>query len=85
MRLLNAYVEQLNAFREFAKRPLLNLENPSDRQSIGRCISSGLEPENLSFDGELSRAETQRRYTYMCKLGEQLIALDPSIQIEGIS
>lgn len=81
MRLLKAYLKQTNEFRKFLKKPLLTLESPEDRKKLGRHVNSGLSPENLSCDGELSRKEIQQRYSFLSGVAEELMRLDPSIQI----
>ena len=78
--LLEAFVEQENNWSKvFGKKPL-SLLNAADRQKIADRIDSQLSPENLSCDGELSRAETNRRYTILVKCAEQLLSIDPSVK-----
>ena len=42
-------------------------------------IDCALSPENLSCDGELSRAETNRRYRELTAAATALVRLDPSM------
>ena len=81
MRLLKAYLKQTNEFRKVFNKPLLSLENPEDRQKLGRNINGALSPENLSCDGELPFNEIQQRYTYLTGVAEELMRLDPSVHI----
>ena len=79
---LEAYVEQENkwaqAFNKKAKP--LSLLNAADRQRIAESIDCRLSPENLSCDGELSRAETNRRYRMLTRCAEELLSIDPSVK-----
>ena len=81
MSYINAYVLQANEFRKVLKQPLLSLDNPEDRKRIAWKISNGLSPENLSCDGELSRSETQKRFTFLSRSAKELLALDPTVSI----
>jgi hypothetical protein len=42
-------------------------------------IDSALSPENLTCDGELPRAEVQRRYKELMTAARQLKKFDPSV------
>ena len=76
---LTAFVDRKNAFSFGGK--LLSLQSAADRQTIAELIDSELSPENLSCDGELSAAETNRRYRALTKAAEQLLKLDPTVKI----
>ena len=80
MSVLQEFVDRANLFRSMAKQPLLSLAIAKDRQTIANLIDGDLSPENLSCDGELSRAETNRRYNRLCKAAEQLLKVDPSVK-----
>jgi hypothetical protein len=43
-------------------------------------IDSALSPENLTCDGELPRAEVNRRYKELMTAAKQLKQLDPSVK-----
>lgn len=79
---LEAYVEQENkwaqAFNKKA-RPL-SLLNAADRQKIAESIDCRLSPENLSCDGELSRAEVNRRYRHLTRCAQELLSIDPTVK-----
>ena len=78
---LEAYVEQQNKFRTvFNSRPL-SLLNAKDRQAIASMIDCALSPENLSCDGELPRAEVNRRYRHLTRCARELKSIDPSVEI----
>jgi hypothetical protein len=80
MKTLKAFVDRENQFSAiFGARPL-DLANAADRQKIANRIDSQLSPENLSCDGEISQAETNRRYRNLCRCAEELLSLDPSVK-----
>jgi len=77
---LEAFVDQENSWgKVFGKKPL-SLLNAKDRQEIAGRIDSRLSPENLSCDGELSRAETNRRYRMLTRCAEELLSIDPAVK-----
>lgn len=80
---LEAYVAQENKwatmFDKNAKQ--LSLLNAKDRQKIAESIDCRLSPENLSCDGELSRAEVNRRFKHLTRCAQELLSIDPSVTI----
>ena len=80
MSALTDFVENENRYRSILKRPALSLAIAKDRQEIANCIDSALSPENLSCDGELSTAETNRRYRAYTTAARQLLQVDPYIR-----
>ena len=80
MKNLKAFVDRENRYSAiFGARPL-DLNQAADRQKIARQIDCQLSPENLSCDGEISRAEVNRRYRELTRCAEELLALDPSVK-----
>ena len=78
---LEQYVEQKNSWGKlFGSKPL-SLLNAEDRQKIADSIDADLSPENLTCDGELPRAEVQRRYKFLKTAALELKALDPTVEI----
>jgi hypothetical protein len=79
---LEAFVEQENkwttAFNKQART--LSLLNAKDRQEIADRIDCRLSPENLSCDGELPRAEVNRRYKQLTRCAQELLSIDPSVK-----
>ncbi len=76
---LEAYVEQENRFSAiFGGRPL-SLLNKADRQKIADKIDMQLSPENLTCDGELSRAQVQKRYAQLTRVARELQSIDPTV------
>ena len=77
---LQAYVERENKFAAlFGSKPL-SLLNAQDRQRIADKIDAALSPENLTCDGELSRAQVNARYRELTRCAEELLSIDPSVK-----
>lgn len=85
MSALTEFVDRENYFRVALRRPLLSLAIAKDRQTIANLIDSGLSPENLSCDGELSMTETNRRYRALTTAARQLLQVDPAVVIHEYS
>ena len=79
MKALNAYVNQQNAWGKVWGEKPLSLDTAADRKRIAQKIDSALSPENLSCDGELPRAEVNRRYRELTAAARDLIKLDPAM------
>ena len=78
---LESFVERENKFSSiFGSKPL-SLLNAGDRQRIADKIDAALSPENLSCDGELPRAEVNRRFRELTRCADQLRSIDPSVVI----
>ena len=80
---LQAFVDQENQWSSMFNKNYkpLSLANAADRQRIASIIDSKLSPENLSCDGELPRAEVDRRYRQLSRCAKELLSIDPSVQI----
>lgn len=78
---LEAFVEQENKWSALFGGKPLSLLNAADRQKIASAIDSRLSPENLSCDGELTRAEVDRRYRHLIRCADELRSIDPSVTI----
>ena len=80
MKALQEYVAQKNAWGKlFGSKPL-DLNGAQDRQRIAQSIDAELSPENLTCDGELSRAQVQAKYNKLTRVAEQLQRLDSSVK-----
>lgn len=76
---IEQYVERKNSFAKlFGSKPL-SLLNAEDRQKIADSIDCELSPENLTCDGELSRAEVNARYKFLTRAAAELKSIDPSV------
>jgi hypothetical protein len=78
---LTQYVDHKNAFASIFKQPQLSLQNAQDRQRIAQMLDGDLSPENLTCDGELSRAQVNRKYRELSGAAKELMALDPSVRM----
>lgn len=81
MKELKEFVERENKWSAIFGSQPLSLQSAADRQKIASKIDSCLSPENLSCDGELPRAEVNRKFRFLTKAAEQLMKLDPSVEI----
>jgi hypothetical protein len=77
------YVEQKNQWAAIfnSKYVPLDLDLFEDRERIARMVDADLSPENLTCDGELPRAQVIARAKFLNKVADQLMMLDPSIQM----
>ena len=78
-RTLEQYVQTKNDWRKLFNKPPLSLDNAADRQKIAQELDSSLSPENLTCDGELPRAQVEKKYRILTKCAAELKALDPSV------
>lgn len=81
MKDLKQYVENKNRWNLIFNNPCYNLAAAADRQLIAEALDADLSPENLTCDGELSRAQVISRKKFLDKAAEQLQALDPSVKM----
>ncbi len=79
MKALQTYIDQQNAWGKIWGNQPLGLDTAADRKRIAQKIDSALSPENLTCDGELPRAEVNRRYRELTAAAKDLIKLDPSV------
>ena len=82
---LEQYVEQQNKWAAIFNGKQLSLLNAQDRQSIADSIDSALSPENLSCDGELSRAQVNAKYRQLTRCAQELLSIDPSVKFYEFS
>ena len=81
MKELKAYVAQKNRWEAMFGAAPLELTSAQDRKKIASSIDADLSPENLSCDGELAASQVRARYRNLSKCAEQLLELDPNVQI----
>ena len=79
MKTLEKFIEQKNHWNSFFKGEQYEIATQTGRQRVADMIDSALSPENLTCDGELPRAEVQRRYRELITAAKQLKKLDPSV------
>lgn len=61
---LENIIERVNFFRSFNEEPEMSIDTLTDKDahSIYMHIDSGLSPEHLHCDGEISAAEARAKY-----------------------
>jgi len=83
MKALTAFIDQKNRYASLFKgqriEPLYEIQTAAGRKRVAEMIDCALSPENLSCDGELPRAEVNRRYRELTNAARDLIKLDPSM------
>jgi hypothetical protein len=80
MKALQTFIDQKNHWNSFFKGEQYEIKTAAGRQRIADMIDSSLSPENLTCDGELPRAEVNRRYKELMAAAKQLKKLDPSVK-----
>jgi lipopolysaccharide biosynthesis protein len=79
MQALRKFIEQKNHWNSFFQGEQYEIATAQGRQRVADMIDSALSPENLTCDGELPRAEVNRRYKELMTAAKQLRRLDPSV------
>jgi hypothetical protein len=83
MKALTAYIDRQNKyqalFRGQRTEPVYEVTTAAGRKRVADMIDCALSPENLSCDGELPRAEVNRRYRELTAAARDLVKLDPSM------
>ena len=80
MKALQAFIDQKNHWNSFFKGEQYEIQTAKGRQRVADMIDSSLSPENLTCDGELPRAEVNRRYKELDAAAKQLRKLDPTVK-----
>ena len=81
MKELKEYVTRKNEWNALFKGVQYTLDTAAGRQRIANALDADLSPENLTCDGELSRAQVIARKKFLDAAAQQLQALDPSVQM----
>ena len=79
MQALQNFVDQKNHWNSFFKGTQYTLLTAAGRQQVADMIDGCISPENLTCDGELPRAEVNRRYKALMAAAKQLKRLDPAV------
>ena len=80
---IERYVADKNNWNSLFGKNKLSLLAKADRQRIADMLDADLSPENLTCDGELPRAEVQRRYNFLTKAAKELKSIDPAVEMYG--
>ena len=79
MKALQSYIDRQNKWNAMFKGEQYEVKTAQGRKRLAEAIDCALSPENLSCDGELSRAETNRRYRELTAAAKDLVKLDPTV------
>ena len=77
MTALQAYVSRKNKWNAVFRGEQFELDTAQGRQRVAQSLDADLSPENLTCDGELSRAEIARRYKELTAAATELARMDP--------
>ena len=80
---IERYVADKNNWNSLFGKNKLSLLVKADRQRIADMLDADLSPENLTCDGELPRAEVQKRYNFLTKAAKELKSIDPAVEMYG--
>ena len=80
MKKLQKFVDEKNHWNSFFKGEQYEIQSAKGRQRVADMIDAALSPENLTCDGELHRAEVNRRYKELMTAAKQLKKLDPAVK-----
>ena len=78
MTALQAYINQKNKWNAIFKGEQFELETAQGRKRVAQSLDADLSPENLTCDGELSRAEINRRHKVLTAAATELARMDPA-------
>jgi len=76
---LERLVEEENQWMRARGAQPLSLLSSKDRQEIATIIDCRLSPENLHCDGEITRAQAQRKYRFLTRCAQELLSIDPAV------
>ena len=80
MKALENFLKQKNHWNLFFNGTQYSLNSAAERQAVADMIDAALSPENLTCDGELPRAEVNRRYKELMTAARQLKKYDPEVK-----
>ena len=80
MKALEKFLKDKNHWNSFFKGEQYEIATAKGRQRVADMIDNALSPENLTCDGELPRAEVNRRYRELTQAAKQLRTLDTSVK-----
>jgi hypothetical protein len=85
MKALQAYIDQKNKWNAIFNGKQYEIVSKFGRQEVAGMLDADMSPENLTCDGELSRAQVQKRWQALNSAALQLRALDPSVKFYELS
>ena len=81
MKALQAYVDQKNKWNAIFKGEQFELKTAKGRQRVADSLDCDLSPENLTCDGELSRAQVNAKFKQLSSAAMDLRKLDPTVKM----
>lgn len=85
MKALQAYVDQKNQWTAIFKGQQMELTTAKGRQDVADSLDCELSPENLTCDGELTRAQVQAKHKRLYAAVRDLQKLDPSVKFYEVA
>ena len=81
MKALNSWINHQNKWNNLfsGNTVVYEVTTAAGRRRVAQAIDCALSPENLTCDGELPRAEVNRRYRELTAAAKDLVKLDPSM------
>lgn len=81
MKALNSWINHQNKWNNLfsGNTVVYEVTTAAGRRRVAQAIDCALSPENLTCDGELPRAEVNRRYRELTAAARDLVKLDPSM------
>ena len=81
MKALNSWINHQNKWNNLfsGNTVVYEVTTAAGRRRVAQAIDCALSPENLTCDGELPRAEVNRRYRELTAAAKDLVKLDPSL------
>ena len=80
MKALQKFIDDKNHWNKFFNGEQYEIKTAKGRQRVADMIDAALSPEHLTCDGELSRAEINRRWKELDTAAKQLRKLDPTVK-----
>ncbi len=80
MKALQTFIDQKNRWNAIFNGEQYEIKTAKGRQKVADMIDNALSPENLTCDGELPRAEVNRRFKELNTAAKQLRQLDPAVK-----
>lgn len=80
MKALQAFIDQKNRWNAIFNGEQYEIKTAKGRQKVADMIDNALSPENLTCDGELPRAEVNRRFKELNSAAKQLRQIDPAVK-----
>jgi hypothetical protein len=80
MKALQTFIDQKNRWNAIFNGEQYEIKTAKGRQKVADMIDNALSPENLTCDGELPRAEVNRRFKELNSAAKQLRQIDPAVK-----